>query len=167
MANPQDVRKVGAHSNQETRPCDSSSPRPTVAPDSQQPSTGRKRKHRTLSSEHQNTSLDSLDHREHPAKRRKPSIRSCSTSPSTHPSRSTRDRAEREYWDTLSDPWLTSDALRELNRRNRAVRANALPTADTPACLKQRPKDITHFALHGGPDLSDIRKVHSLTSSSS
>ena len=159
MAHPQQIRKVGAHSNQETRPCDSSSPKPTVAPDSQPP-TGRKRKHRTLSSEHQDTQPESFDLPEHRAKKHKSSSNSCPTSSSSTNSSWLRwDQAERKYWDSLSKVWLTPNALWELNRRNALLRANAPPIAETPVNLEQRPKNITHFARHGGPDLSDIRKV--------
>lgn len=162
MGNPQQVGKVGAHSIQETRPCDSSSPRPTVAPDSQPPPTGRKRTHRTRSSEHQASQTDSVDHPEHQAKRHKSSTNSCSTSPSsTNSSWSNSDRAERNYWDTLSKVGLSRGATRELNRRNALLRAKLPLTAHIPAIL-ECPKDITHFARHGGPDLSDIRQVWKL-----
>lgn len=166
MANPQHLRKVGAHSNQETPPCDPSSTRPKVAPDSQTTPTGRKREHRTLSSENQDTLQPSLDYLEHRAKRPDPWTKSRSTtSSSTHSSLSSWDRNEREYWDSLSRVWLDRGALREFNRRDRLLRAKAAPTADTVSNLKQRPKDIARFARHGGPDLSDIRQVRKLSSS--
>lgn len=149
-------RKVGAHSNQETRPCDSSSPRPTVAPDSQPPPTERKRKNRTLSSLHQDQQLDSLDQSEHQAKRHKSSSKTHSSRSFTKTSWSNWDRTER---DSLSRVWLTRKALRELNRRNALSCSRAIRLVDILTKPKQRPKDITHFARHGGPDLSDLRKV--------
>lgn len=142
MANLQHIRKVGAHSNQETRPCDSSSPRPTVAPDSQPPPTGRKRKHRTPSPVQRDSQKVQHKHR---TKRRQTSDSSW-------------DRAERLYWDSLSRLWLASDALRELDRRN------ALLAAENPEKIRKfehqdLPRDIEQYTRHGGPDLSDIRQV--------
>ena len=156
-------RKVGAHSNQETWPCDSSSPRPTVAPDSYLQHTGRKRKHRPLSSRNQGIYIDSLSHLESQAKKHKSSTKSCPTSSSsTKSSHSNWDRAQRRFWDSLSRLWLAPDALRELDRRNPPLCTITPPTADISVYLKRCPKDITHFARHGGPDLSDIRQVWNL-----
>ena len=145
MAIPQQIQKVGAHSNQETRPRGSSSPRPIVAPDSQPPSTGRKRKHRTLSLQQQD--LPKLQPTQ-PTKRRRTS-------------KSSWDRRQRELWDSLSRLWLAPDALRELDRRN------ALPVAEKARKVcKIEPqivaRDVEHFARHGGPDLSDLRQVRKL-----
>ena len=154
MAKSQRIRKVGAHSNQETQPRNSSLPRLTVAPDSLSPPTGRKRKTRTLSSRNQ----ESLNHSEHQAKKRKTSTDFSATSRSSKNSSWLNwDRAERQYWDSASRLWLTPSALRELNRRNALLRKKTLPELDIQ--VKNRPKDITHFARRGGPDLSDIRKV--------
>lgn len=144
MAVPQHVQRVGAHSNQETWPCDSSSPGPTVAPDSQPPLTGRKRKERTLSPEQ----LDSQKVQPKYKYRRK----------RRRGSDSSWDRAEQRYWDSLSKVWLAPDALKELDRRN------ALLAAKPPhqVCKSEHqvlPRDIVQFARHGGPDLSDIRQV--------
>lgn len=162
MANPQHLRKAGAHSNQETRPCDSSSPRPTVASDSRPPRTGRKRKHRTLSSEHQNTQPESSFHSKPPAKRQRtssyPSSNTSTNSSSTEISWSTWDRAERSYWDSLSQLLLTSSSLREFNRRNALLRTQASPNGDITVTRKHKPTDIIRFARRGGPDLSDIRQ---------
>ncbi|CAF9943337.1 MAG: hypothetical protein ALECFALPRED_011076 [Alectoria fallacina] len=141
MAHPQQIRKVGAHSNQETRPRDSSSQRPTVAPDSQQPPTGRKRKFRTLSPEQ--LGYQQVHHQKQ-AKRRR--ILDSSW-----------DRAERFYWDSLSRLWLAADALRELDRRN-ALLAEESPQEVRKLEHQILPRDIEHFARHGGPDLSDLRQ---------
>lgn len=91
----------------------------------------------------------------------------------------------RAFWDTVSKIWLTKDALRELNRRNRQS-SSRKPRLQSPrpfrpvtrhlyAELKSRviqsasdflrhcsPKtlnDIKLFARHGGPDLSDLKVV--------
>ena len=142
MANPQHIRKVGAHSIQETRPCDSSSLGPTVAPVSQPPPTGRKRKLRTLSPDQQNSQKR---HSNHPSKRRRTLD-------------SAFDRAQRSFWDSLSRLWLAPDALRELNRRNALLEATPARSDRKPE-YQTPPRNIEAFARHGGPDLSDIRQV--------
>ena len=162
MANPQHIRKVGAHSIQETRPCDSSSLGPTVAPVSQPPPTGRKRKLRTLSPEHQITKSELSNHSETLAKKPKHSSRTSSNSTkssSTDSSSSSWDRAQRSYWDSLSRLWLTPDALRELNRRHSLLQTSAPPDTHTLVTRKQCSTDIVRFARRGGPDLSEIRNV--------
>lgn len=163
MAVLQHFREVGAHSNQETRPCDSSSPRPTVAPDSQPPPIRRKRKARTYSSEHQDTQFESFNHPQLQAKRQRtssfPSSNPSTSSSSTDSSWSSWDRTERSYWDSLSQLRLTSSALRELNRRHALLRTKPSSTRDVTHKREQHPKDITRFARRGGPDLSDVRKV--------
>jgi hypothetical protein len=92
------------------------------------------------------------------------------------------------FWDNLSKVWLTSRALRELDRRStRAARSfprhrqlhrpvtrgalaertkkekNWQPTRPAAGVLThytpRRLKDIKLFARHGGPDLSDLRGV--------
>lgn len=73
-----------------------------------------------------------------------------------------RDRAERSYWDSLSTLYLTPDALREFNRRNYLKKTsipNAVPVLDHHKHYIAR----SHFARHGGPDLSDLRNVGILT----
>jgi hypothetical protein len=61
-----------------------------------------------------------------------------------------------EFYDRLSKIWLTSGALRELNRRNRILHLLAsLPRPSAP------PKDLARFARRGGPDLSNLRGVMS------
>ncbi|KAI9898845.1 hypothetical protein N3K66_005306 [Trichothecium roseum] len=55
------------------------------------------------------------------------------------------------FWDDLSKIWLTSSALREIDRRNTTRLA---PTAKTPKVL---PKNLAQFARHGGPDLCHLR----------
>ena len=163
MAILQHDGKVGARSKQETRPCDTNSSRPIIAPDSQLRPTGRTRKRRTLSSEHGNTQSESPQLSEPQAKRQRCSSVSCSNSSSksssTDSSWSSWDRAEREYWDSLSKLRLTSNALRELNRRNALLRTKAHPNEHVSITREQHPRDITRFARRGGPDLSDIRKV--------
>ena len=163
MAKSQHFRKVGAHSNQETRPGDSSSSKPTVAPDSQPPPTGRKRKHKTLSSRHQDSQSKLVNQTEPQAKRQRTS--SCSSSNYSTNSASINsswlswDRAERSYWDSLSQLRLTPSSLRELNRRNALLRTKAPQTRDITVGYVQNHINITHFARRGGPDLSDIRQV--------
>ena len=147
MEIPQHVQKVGAHSNQETRPCDSSSPRPTVAPDSQPPLTRRKRKERTLSPEQRDSQQVQRKYKYRRKRRRG--------------SDSSWDRAEQLYWDSLSRVWRAPDPLKELDRRN------ALLAAKPPheICKSEHgdlPRDVVQFARHGGPDLSDIRQVWKL-----
>ena len=141
MAIQRHLRKVGAHSNQETQPCDTPSSRPTVAPDSQPLPTGRKRKRRTLSPQQQ----DSQPRQHiHPAKRQKKS-------------ESSRDRAKRLFWDKPSRLVLGPNALKELDRRN------ALLAKETQKVCKVKnqvcPDTIEQFAREGGPDLSDLRQV--------
>ncbi|KAH8723854.1 hypothetical protein GQ44DRAFT_750669 [Phaeosphaeriaceae sp. PMI808] len=80
----------------------------------------------------------------------------------------------KTIWDLLSTVWLTKAALRELDRRNlQAQSANQgvttrRYTADSlkgyriwqhhiDLYQKAVPKDIKHFAQHGGPDLSRCR----------
>ncbi len=163
MEKSQHFRKVGAHSNQETRPGDSSLSKPTVAPDSQPPPTGRKRKHKTLPSEHQDPQSKLVNQAESQAKRQRTS--SCSSSKCSTRSASSNsswlnwDRAERSYWDSLSQLRLTSNALRELNRRNALLHTKASHIRDITVRYEQNPINITRFARRGGPDLSDIRKV--------
>ena len=145
MANPPCLRKVGALSNQETRPCDSSSPRPPVAPDSQPPPpppTGRKRKHRALSSDQQDFHKLQPNHQ---SKRRRTLGSSF-------------DRAQRSFWDSLSRLWLAPDALRELDRRNAFLEIRP-PQIDRKVEHQVLSRDIEKFARRGGPDLSDIRQV--------
>ena len=147
MAVPQHFQKVGAHSNQETRPCDSSSSRPTVAPDSQPPLTGRKRKDRTHSPDHQDSQQVKPKYKYRRKRRRG--------------SDSSWDRAEQLYWDSLSRVWLAPDALKELDRRN-ALLAAKPPHKINKSEHQVLPRDIVQFARHGGPDLSDIRQVWKL-----
>ena len=163
MANSPHIPKVGAHSNQETQPCDSSSSGPTVAPVSQPRRTVRKRKRRTLSAEHQIAQSEHFNHCETQAKRQKllscTSSSSSTTSSSIDSSSSSWDRTQRCYWDSLSRVWLTLRAVRELDRRDSLLRASAPPNTQTILTRKQHSKDITEFARRGGPDLSDIRNV--------
>ena len=159
MPNPQHIQKIGAHSNQETRPCESPSLRSTVAPDSQPFPRARKHSHQTLSSQCLDTQARSPDCSQPPSKRQKISDYSSSTS-SASTSSSSWDRTERWYWDSLSKLHLTSNALRELNRRNALL--CDLSDKDTTVIREQHPVDITRFARHGGPDLSDIRNVSNL-----
>lgn len=90
------------------------------------------------------------------------------------------------FWDKLSKLWLTKRALRELDRRNSQA---ALSPSRSPHRRARRPvtrkfiaeektdcqvaqctdylsrctprilKNISLFARHGGPDLSDLRNV--------
>lgn len=152
MATLRRLRKAGAHSNQDTRLRDTSSPRPVVAPDSQPPPTTRKRKHSALSPEQQ----DSLKVQQ---KCRNKKHRTSSSTGDT--SSSTWDQRQRQLWDSLSRVWLASDALRELNRRNALTAAeNRRKVSKVDPLITAR--DVEHFARHGGPDLSDLRQVRKL-----
>lgn len=88
------------------------------------------------------------------------------------------------FWDNLSQLWLTKRALRELDRRNAQATPPPLslcPESYRPLtrhtlaeqrkknplaashflehCTAKCSKDISRFAKHGGPDLSDLRSV--------
>ena len=68
-----------------------------------------------------------------------------------------------EVWDSLSKIWLTTDALRELNRRNKQNESNLssqrLRARLTRLSVEDKFKSTKSFARHGGPDLSDLRGV--------
>ena len=162
MAIRQHNGKVGALSNQETWPSETSSPRLIVASDSQPPPTSRKRKRSIFSSKQRNTQAELSNLSEPQVKRQRvPSNTSSnsSTNSSTDSSWSNWDRAEREYWDSLSKLWLTPNALRELNRRNALLQSETPPYQETSVTREQHPADIIRFARHGGPNLSGIRNV--------
>ena len=142
MANRRNLRKVGAQSNQETQPCDIPPSRPTVAPDSQPPPTGRKRKRRTLSPQQQDPQPTQHTH---PSKRQRKS-------------ESSRDRAKRLSWDKPSRVLLGRHSLKELNRRN-ALLAKEAPQEVGEVRDQVCPETIEDFARKGGPDLSDLRQV--------
>ena len=130
---------------------DSASPGLPVAADSQPPPTRRKRKQRSLSPEQKDSGKTPI---EHPKKQ-------WSSSSSRSDSYWIWDRAEKSYWDSLSTLCLTSDALRELNRQNAVTKIRIheeIPDIDS----LEHHEDVSHFARHGGPDLSDIRKVETL-----
>ena len=151
MANLQHSRKVGAHTDQEARP------------DSQPRRTGRKRKHRTLSPEQQDS--QQVPHRNRTKRRRTldPSRDSDSgqESDSSRESDSSQDSSNRFSWDSLSRVWLAHDALREFDRRNRLLAAKSPQKVDK--LEPQIPvRDIERFARRGGPDLSDLRQVCNL-----
>lgn len=67
------------------------------------------------------------------------------------------------FWDNLSQVWLTSNALRELDRRNKQASANVASESQflRPA-TRNKVKTIQRFARQGGPDLSDLRGVRCL-----
>ena len=166
MAIQQHVRKVGAHSRQETRPCDPASSKPTVAPDSQPPPATRKRKRGVPSPEHHTTQSTSSNRSSPQSKRQKTSsnssLNSSTCTSSTGFSWSSWARAETEYWDSLPRIYLTSDCLREHNRRNKLLLVEDPSNEGIKINFEQHPRDITRFARHGGPDLSDIRNVRYL-----
>ena len=136
MAIQRHLRKVGAHSNQETQPCDIPSSRPTVAPDSQPPPPGRKRKRKNLSPPQQHS--QPKKHTNPPKKQKR--------------SESCRDR------DRLSRVLIGRHSLKELNRRN-ALLAKAVPPEVGQVENQVCPKTVEEFARDGGPDLSDLRQV--------
>lgn len=64
------------------------------------------------------------------------------------------------FWDNLSEFWLTSNALRELDRRNKQATANVAPERQfLKPVTRNEAKPIQRFARQGGPDLSDLRGV--------
>ncbi|WEW61538.1 hypothetical protein PRK78_007028 [Emydomyces testavorans] len=89
-----------------------------------------------------------------------------------------------EFWDNLSKIWLTTKALRELDRRNTLSHAGPYVTKphrpitrqffaehQRKNCVQDAPnflsrctldflKQIKAFARHGGPDLSDLGNFH-------
>ncbi|KAF3482660.1 uncharacterized protein GIQ15_01984 [Arthroderma uncinatum] len=94
------------------------------------------------------------------------------------------DQPSPAYWDNLSKIWLTRDALKELDRRNRALSSNIEPSRshhrhhrpltrklqerlkhryEAPApdplvnCKPESLREIKRLSRQGGPDLSDIR----------
>ena len=142
MAIQRHPRKVGAHSNQETQPCDKPSSRPTVAPGSQPPTTGRKRKRRTLSPQQQDS--QPRQHTHPPKRQRK--------------SEPSRDRAKRLFRDKPSRLVLGPSALKELNRRN-ALQAKENPHEICQVGNQVCNDTIEQLAHKGGPDLSDLRQV--------
>jgi hypothetical protein len=108
---------------------------------------------------------------------------SPSLSPATDESPAKRIRCDRNWYDLLSKVYLTKDALRELARRNAELerQTHEAGAHDPPSpayssgllsplsSQQSQPeaeidwKDLTRFARHGGPDLSDLRNVcHSL-----
>lgn len=176
MATLRHLRKVGAHSNQDTRPRDTSSPRSIVAPDSQPPPASRKRKYSALSPEQQDSPKVQQRHRSE-KHRSSSSTRDTSTSTrdtsssSGDTSSSTAETSstvwheqQRQLWDSLSHVWLASDALRELNRRNRRNRLTAAEIRRKVSKVEPlvTARNVEEFARHGGPDLSDLRQVWKL-----
>ncbi|KAG5995873.1 hypothetical protein E4U54_002755 [Claviceps lovelessii] len=61
------------------------------------------------------------------------------------------DNFSPEFWDELSKIYLTTRALRELDRRNTA---HSIPPHIAP---KEYPKQLARFSRHGGPDLDHLR----------
>lgn len=58
-----------------------------------------------------------------------------------------------EFYDRLSKIWLTTRALRELDRRNRLSRK------ERPRNYDRSLPSLSRYARHGGPDLTEIRGV--------
>ena len=142
MAIQRHLRKVGAHPNQETQPCDLPSSRPTVAPDSQQqpPPTGRKRKRRTLPPQQQDSQ---------PKKHTQPSKRQRKSESSPQP-------AQRLVWEKPSP--LCRSTLKEFDHRN-ALLAKEAPQQVGEGKNQVCPATVEEFARDGGPDLSGLRQV--------
>lgn len=68
------------------------------------------------------------------------------------------------FWDNLSEVWLTHNALRELDRRNKQATANVSPKRQfLRPVTRNESKTIQRFARQGGPDLSDLRGVSYLS----
>lgn len=77
------------------------------------------------------------------------------------------------FWDSIPRPFLTSHALKELNRRNskHTHKADGSPRcygidvgdiATSHQLLKGIDPELQRFARHGGPDLVDTRGVSPL-----
>jgi hypothetical protein len=75
-----------------------------------------------------------------------------------------------EFWERLSQIWLTETALTELDRRTIDIASLRFQVgAREPhgeyapdflsRCGSERLGEIKQFARHGGPDLSDLRNV--------
>ena len=142
MAIHRHLRKVGAQSNQETQPCDTPSSRPTVAPDSQPPPTGRKRKRRTLSPPQQEFQ---------PRQHTNPSKRQRKSAPNRH-------RAKPSFGDKPARFALGPYTLKELDRRNASL-AKEAPQEVDKVRNQVYPETVEELARKGGPDLSDLRQV--------
>ncbi|KAF1992098.1 hypothetical protein K402DRAFT_409542 [Aulographum hederae CBS 113979] len=64
-----------------------------------------------------------------------------------------------QYYDSLSKIWLTKDALRELNRRNKKRGEELQREPEPPLPLSIRsylPLDASRLSRNGGPDLCDL-----------
>jgi hypothetical protein len=92
----------------------------------------------------------------HSAKRpsstdQEPPPKACKKQKINYPSGSQLPAA---FWDGLTKLWLTSNALRELDRRNSLQ-------SQQPSVSASRTdlQDIQELAREGGPDLSDLRGV--------
>ena len=75
-----------------------------------------------------------------------------------------QQKTRTAYYDSLSKQWLTPDALRELDQRNKAWTTAARPTIASGIDLgdelqKSPSKQLKIFSRHGGPDLCDLRAV--------
>lgn len=64
------------------------------------------------------------------------------------------------FWDNLSEIWLTHNALRELDRRNKQATADVSPQHQfLRPVTRDVLKTIQRFARQGSPDLSELRGV--------
>ncbi len=70
-----------------------------------------------------------------------------------------------EFYDNLSQLWLTSRALKEFDRRNEIFSllptrtVNHLCTEDLAQAVRKGGPDLARFARTGGPDLSNLQGV--------
>lgn len=96
-----------------------------------------------------------------------------SPSAQSHPKRQKLDTPETIY-DNLSKVWLTKNALKELDRRNRCLepqktctwttqKINSQPIKFAPdflnKCSRTKLKEIKKLSRLGGPDLRDLVNV--------
>ena len=83
--------------------------------------------------------------------------------------REARQAARNQFWDTLSEVWLTPRALREFDRRNALEQTHTAdledlwprkrPPLDTSQLTPASAKNIERFARRGGPSLTNLRNV--------
>lgn len=84
-----------------------------------------------------------------------------------------QQEANAAYWDSVSKLYLTQRALREFDYRDRSKASLSRPTpvsgserSEELAALKVSSIEIKLSAMHGGPDLCDLRGVSIIQTSS-
>lgn len=122
-----------------------------IAASENQSSCDRKRRRSTIDEEHSTIAAISSQ----PQKRTKTSFQP-------------RRKANTANWDSLTKIWLTRDAVKEQNRRNRQLSSSVKTEiirrpgrSEESIALKDCSPQLKRFARHGGPDLRDLRGVSS------